>query len=193
MQASRAANILNNVASYEEKGEVNPELPIPAKCITSDSAWKEWREQRSDRNKIVGQLVTLSEGNIAKTFNALDEDSCESDGSSSSQTMEVHRQGRRNHDDSMYSSSEDSVRPRKQEAAGDVSMQDKGQTEQTETGALSQEVADRSIRDKRQTTEQVGAGSEELQPPSSGQQNSENSEEAHPSWCCNSASPTEKP
>ena len=107
--------------------------------------------------------------------------------------MEVDRRGRRNHDDSMYSSSEDSVRTRKQEAAGDVSMQDKEQTEQTETGALSQEAADRSNRDKQQTTQQVGAGTGEPQPPSSGQQNSENSEEAHPSWCCNSASPNGKP
>ena len=57
----------------------------------------------------------------------------------------------------MYSSSEDSVRTRKQEAAGDVSMQDKEQTEETETGALSQEAADRSNRDKQQTTQQVGS------------------------------------
>ena len=51
--------------------------------------------------------------------------------------MEVDRRGRRNHDDSMCSSSEDSVRTRKQEAAVDVSMQDTEQTEQTETEALS--------------------------------------------------------
>ena len=38
MQASRAANILNNIASYKEIGEGNPELPIPAKCISRDSA-----------------------------------------------------------------------------------------------------------------------------------------------------------
>ena len=158
---SRAANILNNIASYMETGEGNPELPIPAKCMSRDLAWKEWCEQRSDRNQIVGQLVTLSKGNIAKTFNAHDEDSYESDGSSSSQPVKVDRRERRNHDDSMYSSPEDSVRSRKKEAAGDVSMQDKEQTEQTETGALSQETADRSIRDKQQTTEQAGSGTEE--------------------------------
>ena len=60
---------------FMETGEGNPELPIPAKCMSRDLAWKEWCEQRSDRNQIVGQLVTLSEGNIAKIFNAHDEDS----------------------------------------------------------------------------------------------------------------------
>ena len=81
----------------------------------------------------------------------------------------------------------------KKEAAVDVSMQDKEQTEQTETGALSQEAADRSNCDKQQTIQQVGAGTGEPQPPSSGQQNSEDPEEAHPGWFWNSASPNEKP
>ena len=105
----------------------------------SDSAWKEWGEKRSDRNKIVGQMVYVSEGIIAKTFNAHDEHSSESDGSCSSQAMEVDSLGLRSDDDSTYSSSEDSVRARKEEAAGDVSLQDKEQNEQTETGILSKE------------------------------------------------------
>ena len=81
----------------------------------------------------------------------------------------------------------------KKEAAVDVSMQDKEQTEQTETGALPQEAADRSNCDKQHTIQQVGAGTGEPQPPSSGQQNSEDPEEAHPGWFWNSASPHEKP
>ena len=33
MQASRAANILNNIASDKEIGEGNPELPIPPSAL----------------------------------------------------------------------------------------------------------------------------------------------------------------
>ena len=86
-----------------------------------------------DRNKIVGHMVYVSGGNIAKTVNAHDEDSSEFDGSSS-QAMEVDSFWRRKHDDIVYFSSEDSVRARKKEAAGDVSVLDKEQNEQTETG-----------------------------------------------------------
>ena len=152
----------------------------------SDSACKKGWEKRLDRNKIVGQMVYVSEGIIANTFNAHDEDSSESDGSSSSQAMEVDSLGRRNHDDSMYSSSENSVRARKKEAAGDVSMQGKEQNEQTETVILSKEAGDTSMHDKKQTTDQVREGTEEPRPPPSGQQSSQNSKEAHPSRCWNS-------
>ena len=114
-------------------------------------------------------MVYVSEGIIAKTVNAHDEDSSESDGSSSSQAMEVDSVWRRNHDDSMYLSSEDSVRARKKEAAGDVSMLDKEQNEQTEIGILSKEEkvlrnpgrlrpGSRAARTPRKRT-QAGAGS----------------------------------
>ena len=92
----------------------------------------------------------------------------------------------------MYFSSEDSVRARKKEAAGDVSMQDKEQNEQTETGILSKEAGDTSMHDKKQTTDQVREGTEEPRPPS-GQQISQNSKEAHPSRCWNSPPLNETP
>ena len=43
----------------------------------------------------------------------------------------------------------------KKEGAGDVSMQDKEQNEQTEAGILSKEVGDTSMHDKKHRWEQV--------------------------------------
>ena len=117
--------------------------------MSRHSAWKEWCEKRSDRNKIVGQMVTLSDSIVAKNFNAHDEDSSESDGSCSSQAMEVDRRDHRNQDDGMCSSSEDSVHERKKEADGDVSQQDKEQTERTETVTLAKVARDTSMHDKK--------------------------------------------
>ena len=114
-------------------------------------------------------------------------------GAAAVKALEVYRRGRRNLDDSVFYSSEDSLRARNKEAAGVVSMQDKGQTEQTQTVTLSKEAGGNSMHDKRQTTEQVGAGTEEPRPPPSGQQSSQDSEEAHLGRCCISAPPNEKP